>query len=102
MKQATQQVRAQGKRWLDPLEVLDWELAFLHLLDEGDQVTPRATAPPGTKGRIKQSAAHNLLDRLCINQKEVFCFVQDLRMPIYTNLPAWDFRIIKVQQTFSV
>src|SRR5438132_2647764 len=59
MKQATQQAREQGKRWLDPLEVLDWELAFLRLLDAGDQVTPRATAPPGTKGRIKQSAARN-------------------------------------------
>ena len=48
MKQATQQAREQGKRWLDPLEVLDWEIAFLRLLDAGEQVTPRATAPPGT------------------------------------------------------
>ncbi len=64
MKEATQQAREQGKHWLDPLEVLDWERAFLRLLDEADHVTPRATAPPGTTGRIKQSAARNLLDRL--------------------------------------
>ncbi len=69
MKQATQHTREQGKRWLDPLEVLDWELAFLRLLDEGDHVTPRATAPPGSKGRVKQSAARNLLDRLRKHQK---------------------------------
>src|SRR5947209_3880750 len=64
MKQATQQAREQGKRWLDPLEVLDWERAFLRVLEEGDRVTPPATAPPGTRGRIKESAAGNLLDRL--------------------------------------
>src|SRR5579872_2272409 len=62
MKQATQQARDQGKRGLDPMEVLDWERAFLRLLDEGDELTPGATAPPGTRGRIKQSAARNLLD----------------------------------------
>ena len=101
MKQATQQARAQGKRWLDPLEVLDWERAFLHLLDEGDHVTPRATAPPGTKGRIKQSAARNLLDRLRKHQQAVFCFLEDLRVDFDNNLAERDLRMIKVQQKVS-
>jgi transposase len=101
MKQATQQAREQGKRWLDPLEVLDWERAFLRLLDEGDQVTPRATAPPGTKGRIKQSAARNLLDRLRKHQKAVFCFLEDLRVDFDNNLAERDLRMIKVQQKVS-
>ncbi len=64
MKQATDQAREQGKSWLDPLEVLDWEAQFLRLLDDGDQAHPRATAPPGKRGRCKQSTARNLLDRL--------------------------------------
>jgi hypothetical protein len=89
MKQATQQAREQGKRWLDPLEVLDWEIAFLRLLDEGDQVTPRAMAPPGTKGRIKQSAARNLLDRLRKHQKAVFCFLEDLRVDFDNDVIAY-------------
>jgi transposase len=101
MKQATQQARAQGKHWLDPLEVLDWELAFLRLLDEGDQVTPRATAPPGTKGRIKQSAARNLLDRVRKHQKAVFCFLEDLRVDFDNNLAERDLRMLKVQQKVS-
>jgi transposase-like protein len=101
MKQATQQAREQGKRWLDPLEVLDWERAFLRLLDEGDQVTPRATAPPGTKGRIKQSAARNLLDRLRKHQKAVLCFLEDLRVDFDNNLAERDLRMIKVQQKVS-
>lgn len=101
MKDATQDARDQGKRWLDPLEVLDWERAFLRLLDEGDRVTPRATAPPGTKGRIKQSAARNLLDRLRKHQNAVFCFLEDLRVDFDNNLAERDLRMIKVQQKVS-
>jgi len=101
MKQATEQARDQAKPWLDPLEVVDWEAAFLRLLDEGDQVTPRATAPPGTKGRIKQSAARNLLDRLRKHQQAVFCFLEDLRVDFDNNLAERDLRMIKVQQKVS-
>ena len=89
MKEATQQAREQGKRWLDPVEVLDWERAFLRVLEEADQVTPRATAPPGSKGRIKQSAARNLLDRLRKHQQAVFCFLEDLRVDFDNELVAY-------------
>ena len=101
MKQATQDARDQGKRWLDPLEVLDWERAFLGVLDEGDRLTPRATAPPGTKGRIKQSAARNLLDRMRKHQQAVFCFLEDLRVEFDNNLAERDLRMLKVQQKVS-
>jgi transposase len=101
MKKATEQAREQGRHWLDPLEVADWEGAFLRLLDEGDQMTPRATAPPGTRGRIKQSTARNLLDRLRKHQKAVFCFLEDLRVDFDNNLAERDLRMIKVQQKVS-
>lgn len=64
MKEATEQARAQRKHWLHPLEVVDWQARYLRLLDEGDQTHPRATAPPGHRGRVKQSKARNLLDRV--------------------------------------
>ena len=101
MKQATQDAREQGKQWLDPLEVLDWERAFLCVLDEADRVTPRATAPPGTKGRVKQSAARNLLDRIRTHQQAVFCFLEDLRVDFDNNLAERDLRMLKVQQKVS-
>jgi transposase len=101
MKEATEQARDQGKRWLDPLEVLDWEHAFLRVLDEADQITPRATAPPGTKGRIKQSSARNLLDHLRKHQQAVFCFLEDLRVEFDNNQAERDLRMIKVQQKVS-
>jgi transposase len=56
MKEATQQAREQGKCWLDPLEVLAWERAFLRVLDEADQVTPEPRlplAPRGASNRVR-------------------------------------------------
>ncbi len=101
MKQATQEAREQGKRWLDPLEVVDWEAQFLRLLDDGDRAFPRATAPPGKRGRCKQSAARNLLDRLRKQQKAVLTFLEDLRVDFDNNLAERDLRMIKVQQKVS-
>ena len=101
MKSATEHARALGKPRLDFWEVVDWEAQFLRLLDEGDRLTPRATAPPGTKGRCPQSAARNLLDSLRLHQKAVFCFLEDLRVDFDNNLAERDLRMIKVQQKVS-
>ena len=101
MKEATDQAREQGKRWLDPLEVVDWEAQFLRLLDERDRAFPRATAPPGKRGRCKQSAARNLLDRLRKQQKAVLTFLEDLRVDLDNNLAERDLRMVKVQQKVS-
>jgi transposase len=101
MKEATEQAREQGKHWLDPLEVVDWEAQFLALLDEGDQAHPRATAPPGTRGRCKQSAPRNLLDRLRSYQQAFLCFLEDLRVDFDNNLAERDRRMVKVQQKVS-
>src|SRR6266702_1710627 len=101
MKEATDQAREQGKRWLDPLEVVDWEAQFLRLLDDGDQAHPRATAPPGKRGRCKQSDARNLLDRLRKQQQAVLTFLEDLRVDFDNNLAERDLRMVKVQQKVS-
>jgi transposase len=101
MKEATQQAGEQGKLWLDPLEVADWETRFLELLAEGDRAHPRAQAPAGHRGRVKQSAARNLLDRLAKHQSAVLAFVEDLRIPFDNNQAQRDLRLVKVQQKVS-
>ncbi len=101
MKQATDQAREQGKPWLDPLEVVDWEARFLELLDEGDRLHPYAIAPPGRRGRCKQSAARNLLDRVRKHQQAVLAFLEDLRVDFDNNLAERDLRMVKVQQKVS-
>ncbi len=101
MKQATDQAREQGKHGLDPLEVADWKTRFLELLDEGDRLHPHALAPPGTRGRCKQSPARNLLDRLRKHQQAVLLFLEDLRVDFDNNLAERDLRMVKVQQKVS-
>jgi len=46
----------------------------------------RQCAPPGTKGRAKQSAARNLLDRLIGDQDAVLAFLHRLVVPYYNTL----------------
>ncbi len=101
MKEATKPARDQEKHWLDPLEVADWEGQFLHILDEGDLAHPRATAPPGTRGRSKQSPARNLLDRLRKDQQAFLCFLEDLRVDFDNNQAERDVRMVKLQQKMA-
>jgi transposase len=101
MKAATDQRREQGRLWLDPLEVADWQVRFLAVLAEGDQAHPRAQAPPGHRGRVKQSPARNLLDRVRTHQQAVWAFLEDLRVPFDNNLAERDLRMVKVQQKVS-
>lgn len=101
MQEATEQARAQGKLWLHPLEVVDWETRFLELLAEGDQAHPPALAPPGHRGRVKQSTARNLLSRLRKYQHAVWAFLEDLRVDFDNHLAERDLRMVKVQQKVS-
>src|SRR5438132_3948168 len=64
MKEATEQAREQGLATLHPLEVEDWQAQFVALLAHADATTPTAQAPPGPRGRAKQSAVRNLMDFL--------------------------------------
>jgi transposase len=101
MKAAAEEAREQGKTALHPLEVVDWEVRFLALLCEGEAAHPVAQAPPGKRGRPKQSAARNLLDRLRTQQQAVLAFLEDLRVPFDNNQAERDLRMVKVQQKVS-
>jgi transposase len=101
MKAAAEEAREQGKPALHPVEVVDWEARFLALLAFGEAAHPVAQAPPGKRGRPKQSAARNLLDRLRTQQQAVLAFLEDLRVPFDNNQAERDLRMVKVQQKVS-
>jgi transposase len=101
MKEAADQAREQGLAVLHPLEVEDWQAQFLALLAHANATTPTAQAPPGKKGRAKQSAARNLLDRLIGDQEAVLAFLHRLVVPFDNNQAERDVRMVKVQQKVS-
>ena len=101
MKAATDEARKLGLATLHPLEVEDWQAQFVALVAHADATTPTAQAPPGAKGRAKQSAARNLLDRLIDNQEAVLAFLHRLVVPFDNNQAERDIRMVKVQQKVS-
>ncbi len=101
MKEAADQARKLGLAALHPLEVEDWQAQFLALLAHADALTPTAQAPPGKKGRAKQSAARNLLSRLIGDQEAVLAFLHRLVVPFDNNQAERDVRMVKVQQKVS-
>jgi transposase len=101
MKAAADAARSQGLTKVHPVEVVDWEAGFLELLAEGEAAHPLAHAPPGHRGRPKQSPARNLLTRLRTHQQAVLPFLEDLRVPFDNNQAERDLRMVKVQQNVS-
>jgi transposase len=101
MKAATDQAREQGRPALHPQEVADWQAQFVSIVTAADATTPYAQAPPGHKGRVKQSAARNLLDRLRTDQEAVLGFLHRLDVPFDNNQAERDVRMVKVQQKVS-
>ena len=101
MKKATDQARALGQSCLLEDVVLALKTEYLQLLDEGDQVHPRAPTPAGKRGKAKQHPARNLLDRLRKHQDAVLAFLYNLAVPFDNNQAERDVRMVKVQQKVS-
>ncbi len=56
---------------------------------------------PGQRGRLKQTPARNLLERLLLQQDEVLAFLDDLAIPFDNNQAERDLRDLKIQQKVS-
>jgi len=70
-------------------------------LAEDARLNPHQPKIEKKRGRVKQSKAKNLLDRLAVHQKEVLAFMHDSRVPFDNNLAERDVRMMKVQQKIS-
>jgi transposase len=81
MKSATEQARTTGVCHLPAHERDGFVARYEQLLAAGHAANPPPDRPAHHKGRLKQSPARNLLERLWLGQAEVLAFLDDLVIP---------------------
>jgi transposase len=74
---------------------------FEQIVTRAGQQNPPAQRQPGQRGRVAQSAARNLIDRLIQHQDAYLRFLTDFRVPFDNNLAERDLRMSKLQQKIS-
>jgi transposase len=103
MKDASEQARAGGGVCLPAGERAEFVGRYHALLAAGLAANP----PPeparrrGQRGRLAQSPARNLLERLLLQQDQVLAFLDDLAIPFDNNQAERDLRGLKIQQKVS-
>ena len=101
MKEKVDAAKTQGQSILSTLQVLVFEQVYDWIVERGERANPPPVRQPSQRGRLKQSPARNLLDRLKIYKNEIMAFVYDFAVPFDNNLAERDIRMVKVQQKVS-
>jgi transposase len=98
---ATIAARAAGLDALPAPVVEDVFTRYDAILAEAAFFHPQRLPPPGSRRRVKQTPAYNLVARLRTHRDEVLRFVTDLRVPFDNNQAERDLRMPKLKQKVS-
>jgi transposase len=103
MKAAADQARSSGHVRLPSAARADFVTRYHALLASGLAANPPPDQRrrPGQRGRLPQSPARNLLERLLLQQEQVLAFLDDLAIPFDNNQAERDLRGLKIQQKVS-
>jgi transposase len=104
MKAAADRARAQGATRVPQPERDGFVARYQHLLAAGLAANPppaSAVRRPHRRGRLKQSPARNLRERLWLNQDAVLAVLDDLTIPFDNDQAERDRRRRKVRQKIS-
>jgi transposase len=84
-----------------PQTLRRYEETYDSLVQSGLRLNRRNRGSPHQRGRIKQSKARNLLERLRDYRDEILAFMYDFQVPFTNNLAERDIRMMKVKQKIS-
>jgi transposase len=101
MKTAVEQARTRGEQRLGDAARGAFLTRYEELLATGLAANPPPQRRAGQRGRVKQSPARNLLERLWMQQEEVLAFLDDFTVPFDNNQAEQDLRMLKVQQKIA-
>jgi transposase len=101
MKQAVESTCVVGGATLPDADRRALRARFWALVEMGLAANPPSVRRPGQRGRLKQSPARNLLERLLLCHAEVLAFLDDFTIPFDNNQAERDLRMLKVQQKVS-
>jgi transposase len=95
--------RAAGLTSSPPARLATFLRRYQRILQCGEAANPPPVRHPAgpTRGRLKQSKARNLLDRLRTHAAAVLAFLHDWTVPCDNNQAERDLRMLKVQQKIS-
>jgi transposase len=101
MKVAVESARQQRRHHLPAALRQAFVARYQALLAAGLAANPPPPRVPRRRGRIKQSPARNLIERLWLDQEAVLRLLFDLAIPFDNKQAERDLRMLKVQQKIS-
>jgi transposase len=103
LKAEVEAAKAFGQSALAPARLVEYESAYQHLIETGllANLPPPGGWLKGTRGKVKQTKAKNLLDRLNSQRQAVLLFAYRFDVPFDNNQAERDIRMVKVQQKVS-
>jgi len=103
MKRTVDRAKAAGRQQLADQTLRKFRRRYESLIASGYKANPLITTRTASRqrGRIKQSPARNLLDRLSKYDDETLAFLYDFNVPFDNNTSERDLRMSKVKQKVS-
>ncbi len=86
---------------LSTVDVAAFGTLYDRILRDGEKLNPEMKKPSGKRGRVKQSVAFNLLQRMRQHTDAVLRFVGDPAVPFTNNIGEQSVRMPKVKQKIS-